>query len=407
MKAERRGFGRAAWIALACGAAVITLAFGIRAVFGLFLRPISADLDIGRQVFGLAIAIQTIITGFGNPVFGGLADRFGAGRVIVFGAMVYALGLVLAASSASPLGLYLTFGVLIGIAMSAASMSVVLGAIARRVPAEKRSLAFGIVTAGGSVGQFACIPFAQLLIDAAGWRMALIGLAVLAAFMIALAFGVRGRSEAATGPSNEAASLGAALREASVHPGYWMLNGGFFVCGFHVALIATHLPSFLVDRGISPQVAAQSLAFVGLFNIFGSFLSGWLGGHLRKRYILAFIYAARALIFVPLILLPMTPFLALLFSAAMGFLYLSTVPLTSGLVAQVFGAKYFSTLFGVVFLSHQIGGFLGAWLGGYFYDLTGSYDFVWWMSVALGIIAAVLSAPTPDRPLVRAVPAVA
>ena len=391
--------GRAAWIIIASAATIVTLALGIRQGLAMFLRPISMDLELGRQVFGLSLAIQTIVIGFGNPVAGALADRFGHVKVSAFGAVLYGVSLLLAASAQSPTGLHLTFGVLMGIALSAVSMSVLFGAVARVVPPERRTLAFGIITSGGSLGQFLVVPVANSMMTAAGWRLATSWLAVATLAMLVLIYATRAAQDAPRRTGGEAASLSQALGEARVHSGYWLLTASFFVCGFHVSLISSHLPAFFLDRGLSPAIAAQAYALVGLFNIFGSYYFGWAASRWRKGRVLAFIYGARAVIFIPLLLLPTTPELALAFSAAMGFIYLGTVAPTSGIVAQVFGVRYLSTLFGIVFLSHQAGGFLGAWLAGLLFDTTGSYDIVWELSIALGVLGMLLCLPINEKPL--------
>ncbi len=294
-----------------------------------------------------------------------------------------------------------------GMALSAVSMSVMFGAVARVVAPEKRTAAFGITAAGGSIGQFLMIPATSALMTSLGWRETLLWLTVAAFTMMLVSFPLRSADRVATRESAaEANSLSQALREARGHRGYWLLTASFFVCGFHVSFVATHFPAFLADRGMTPEVVATAFALIGLCNIFDSYLFGVLSGHLRKRYVLAFIYSARAVLFVPLLILPMTPGLAMAFAAGMGFLYLGTVPPTSGIVAQIFGVRYMSTLMGIVLLSHQIGGFLGAWLAGYLYDTTGSYQIVWMINIALGLAAAAIIAPAGDEPIIRkAVPA--
>lgn len=401
---------RQALYVLATAAVVVTIALGIRAAFGLFLKPISQDLQLGREVLSLALAVATLITGLGGPIAGALADRYGGTRVTAVGGVFFVIGLLVASFASGPLGLQASFGILLGIAMTAASLGIAMGAVARAVPPEKRSMAFGIVMSGGSLGQFLVIPYTQWMLGTWDWRVACELLAISAAVIIPLAWGLRDMGTGGkTAPSaaGEPTTFGAALREASGHSGFWLLTASFFVCGFHVSFINTHLPAYLSDRGMSGNVAANALALVGLFNIFGSLASGWIGGRCRQRYLLTSIYLARAAIFVPLLVLPMTPALAMAFSAAMGLLYLSTVPPTSGIVAQVFGPRNFSMLYGIVFGSHQIGGFLGSWLGGYFFDRTGSYDVVWWMSIGLALAAAALSAPIRDEPLRRPAPAAA
>ena len=388
------------WIVIACAALIVTLAMGVRQSFGLFLPQMSVALDIGRGSFGLALALQNLLFGLAQPFVGALADRHGAGRVVLAGTILYVAGLAAAALAGSALGLHLSFGILIGVALSATTFVVVLGAVGRVVPAERRSLAFGIVTAGGSLGQFLVVPAAQMLLGELGYRTALVALAGGIALMIVLALGVAGRpaSAADAGPRQ---SLGEALREASRHRGYWLLNAGFFVCGFHIAFIATHFPAYLDDRGLGLQIGASALALVGLFNIFGSYLFGLSGDYWRKHYVLSGIYAARAVVIALFLLAPLSSTTALLFAAAMGFLWLGTVPLTSGLVGQIFGIRYLSTLYGIVFLSHQVGSFFGAWTAGLIYDRTGSYDVAWGASIALGILAALVHLPIRDTPVAR------
>jgi predicted MFS family arabinose efflux permease len=389
--ALRRGF----WVLL-CGALIVTLGMGVRQSLGVFLRPISMELEVGRQVFGLALAIQTLIFGLAQPFAGIAADRWGAGRVVALGAVVYAAGLALAGASSSATDLYVSLGLLVGLAMSGTTMVVVLGAVGRAVPEHLRSTAFGIVMAGGSFGQFAVVPGAQALLGALDWRWALLALAALVLAVALLAPGVAGRPAARAGQS-----LAQALREARGHSGYWLLNAGFFVCGFHVSFISTHLPAYLQDASLPVWVGAWSLAAIGLFNIFGSYLFGAWGDRYRKKWLLSGLYFARAVAITVFLALPPTPTTALAFAAVMGFLWLGTVPLTSGIVAQVFGTQHLSMLFGIVFLSHQVGGFFGAWLGGYAFDALGSYQSVWLVSIALGLIAAVLHLPIADRPAPR------
>ncbi len=392
---------RSAWIVIASAAFVVAFSLGIRAAFGLFLKPISAELGLGREVFSLALALSTLITGIGGPFAGALADRYGAMKVVIGGAVFSAIGLAFAMHVQSGIGLQLTFGILLGIGSTAVSMGIAMGAVARAIPQEKRAQAFGIVMSAGSFGQFAMIPAAQAALGEWDWRVASGLLAVCAALIIPIAFGLRPPASTSGKPPAGAASLRLALAEATGHSGFWLLTTSFFVCGFHVSYVQTHLPAYLTDRGMTPMVAAQALAFIGLFNIFGSFAAGWIGTRFRSRYLLASVYALRAVIFLPLILLPMTPALAIVFSMFMGLLYLSTVVPTTTIVAQIFGPRYFSTLYGIVFGSHQLGGFLGSWLGGRMFDLTGSYDTMWWIAIALALVAAGLAAPLRDAPLHR------
>lgn len=388
-----------------CAAAIVTLAMGVRQSFGLFLVQMGPALDIGRSDFGLALAIQNLMLGLAQPFVGAIADKHGAGRVALGGAALYVIGLVGASLATDALGIHLTLGFLVGLAMTGITFTVMLGAVGRVVAPEKRSMAFGIVTAGGSVGQFLVVPAAQLLLGEIGYRMALIALAGLIGLTAVLALGVAGkpRMQGDTGPAQSARE---ALREASGVRSFWLLNAGFFVCGFHIAFIATHFPAYLADKQIPPAIGATALALVGLFNIFGSYAFGMSGDRYPKHLVLAGLYAARGLVFVLFLALPLTNVTALAFAAAMGFLWLGTVPLTNGLVSQIFGVRHLSMLGGIVFLSHQVGSFFGAWAAGYMFDRMGSYDAAWIASIALAAMAAIVHLPIRDTPLVRrAVPA--
>ena len=384
-----------------CGAIIVTLSMGVRQAFGLFLPQMSMDLGISRSSFGLALAIQNLMFGLVQPFVGALADKHGAGRVILFGTLLYVGGLVAAAMATSALGLHLSLGAMVGMALAGTTFVVVLGVVGRVVPPEQRSLSFGIVTAGGSLGQFLVVPMGQMLLSELGYRMAFIALAGLVALCAPLALGLAGKPEETLSAGTTAQSLGAALREAGGNQSYWLLNAGFFVCGFHIAFIATHVPAYLNDGGLGLQVGATALALVGLFNIFGSYFFGVSGDKVRKKWLLSGLYGARAVVIALFLLAPLSQFSALAFAAAMGFLWLGTVPLTSGLVGQIFGIRYLSTLYGVVFLSHQVGSFFGAWAAGYAYDLTGSYDLAWGTSIALGVAAMILHLPIRDQPVPR------
>ena len=392
------------WVVIACADFIVTLAMGVRQAFGLFLPQMSVGLGIGRESFGLAIAIGNLVFGLAQPFVGALGDRHGAGRVVLAGTILYVLGLLGASWVASAFGLHLTFGFLIGVALAGTTFVVVLGAVGRVVPAERRSLAFGIVTAGGSLGQFLVVPAAARLLSDFGYHIALIVLAGMVAVCAVLAIGVAGRPAAPAGEGPRQ-SLKQALAEAGRHRSFWLLNAGFFVCGFHIAFIATHFPAYLADKGLGLGIGASALALVGLFNIFGSYLFGLSGDFWRKHHVLAGLYAARGVVIAAFLALPLTPLTALVFAAAMGFLWLGTVPLTSGLVGQIFGVRYLSTLYGIVFLSHQIGSFFGAWAAGWFYDRTGSYDAAWAASIVLAIFAAFIHLPIRDAPVARLQPA--
>ncbi len=386
-------------LVLVCGAIILTLGLGIRASFGLFLQPMSTDLGWGRSHFSFAMALSNLIWGLAQPFFGAWADKKGAGRVVAVSGLLYAGGLALMPFSTTPVMLDASAGLMVGLGLSGVSFGVILGVVGRAFPPERRSLALGIASSGGSFGQFLMLPFGQLLISTLGWQTALLVLAgtILATVPLAAAM-MEGRRPAATGAQQ---SLGEALREAGAHSGFWYLTAGFFVCGFQVAFISVHLPAYLLDVKMTPAVGATALALIGLFNIAGSFVAGYLGGRFSKKYLLSGIYTLRAVIIALFLVLPVSPLTVYLFAAGIGFLWLGTVPLTNGLVAQIFGVRFVSMLFGIVFLSHQIGSFTGVWLGGYLFDATGSYDLVWIGSIALGVIAAILNLPIDERPVVR------
>ena len=390
------------WIVILCAAFIVTLAMGVRQSFGLFLPQMSVDIGISRSDFGLAMALQNLLFGLVQPFVGALADKHGAGRVVLAGALLYALGLIGAAFATSAVGLHVSFGLLIGMAQSATTFVVVLGAVGRVVPPEKRSGAFGIVTAGGSLGQFLVVPLASMLLRDIGYHETLWIMAALVALCGVLAIGVAGRTDAAPGVVQQVEqSAREALREAAAHRGYWLLNAGFFVCGFHIAFIATHLPAYLDDKGLGIDIGAQVLALVGLFNILGSYVFGRAGDVLRQKYVLSALYVARSAVIALFLCLPLTHASALVFAGAMGFLWLGTVPLTSGIVGRIFGVRYLSMLYGIVFLSHQVGSFFGAWMAGLIFDATGSYNIAWGFSIALGLFAGIVHLPIADGPVKR------
>ncbi len=394
------------WIVILCAAFIVTLAMGVRQSFGLFLPQMSVDIGISRSDFGLAMALQNLLFGLVQPFVGALADKHGAGRVVVAGALLYALGLIGAAFATEALGLYISFGLLIGMAQSATTFVVVLGAVGRVVSPAKRSSAFGIVTAGGSLGQFLVVPLASMLLGDIGYHETLWIMAGLVALCGLLAIGVAGRTDGGTSLALEVEqSARDALREAAVHRGFWLLNAGFFVCGFHIAFIATHLPAYLDDKGLGIGIGAQVLALVGLFNILGSYVFGRAGDFLRQKYVLSALYTARSAVIALFLFVPLSHASALLFAGAMGFLWLGTVPLTSGIVGRIFGIRYLSMLYGIVFLSHQVGSFFGAWMAGLIFDATGSYNIAWGISIALGLFAGLVHLPIADAPVKRLQPA--
>ena len=387
---------------LACGAAIVTLSMGIRHGFGLWLQPVTMDRGWTRETFAFALAVQNIAWGLAGPLAGGLADRFGAFRVLLVGGLLYALGLVLMAVSTTALAFTGSAGVVLGMAQSGTTYAVVYGVIARQVAPERRSWAMGVTAAAGSFGQFLMVPIENGLIGHWGWQNALFVLGCAALVILPLAWGLREPPRAiATGPSQ---SIGAALREAFGNPSFGLLMAGYFVCGFQVVFIGVHMPSYLKDHGLGPQVATVALALIGLFNVFGTYAAGSLGQRLPKRYILSTIYALRAVVIAVFISVPLTPWSVYIFAATMGLLWLSTVPPTNAIVAQIFGVQYMSMLGGFVFLSHQVGSFMGVWLGGKLYDKTGSYDVVWWIAIALGVFAALINLPVRETAIVRAAP---
>lgn len=390
------------WLVLLSGCLVLSLNLGVRQSLGLFIPDMLNNTGWNAATFGLAFAIQNLMWGISAPFAGAIADRFGTTRTLIGGALLYGLGLYMMGTSHSPGELYLTAGFLIGTGVGITSFPVVLAAISRAFSAEKRSFALGLASAGGSVGQLVMAPTTQALNSSLGYVTALVILAGISMLIIPAAFAMTGKAEGhnpSATPDLGPQGLAAAFHEARKHRGFVLLNAGFFVCGFHIAVIATHMPTFTELCGLPRSVAAEGLALIGLFNIVGTLTAGWAGGRWRKKFGLSFIYGMRALVIVIFIFAPKTSETILLFSASMGALWLSTVPLTSGLIAQVFGPRYMATLFGVVMLSHQIGAFFGAWMGGIVYDMTGNFDAVWWASVALGVFAAVVHMPIDDREL--------
>ena len=394
--------GRKIAIFIAAGSVIGALSFGIRSSFGIFLQPISADFGWGREVFAFSIALSSFLWGAAQPFAGMLADRFGSGRVLVAGTLMYAAGTALMAWSSTPLLAHLTVGVLVGLGSAGCGLWIVYTAVSRVVAPERRTLALGIISAAGSFGQFAMVPIGQAFLNAYGWQTAFILLGIISLIMVPMAGAITGR--AAT-PTVSPQRFRSAMAEAAHHRGYLLLNAGFFVCGFHVVFIATHLPAYVVDIGLPAEIGAWTLALVGLVNIAGSLVAGVLGDRFSKKSILTLLYLARALVIAVFVLSPPSIASTLIFGAAMGLLWFSTVPLTSSLVAQIFGPQYMGTLNGIVYLSHQTGAFLGAWLGGRLFDLTGSYEITWWIAVGLGIFAAVIHYPIDERPIERVIPA--
>jgi MFS family permease len=394
---------RAVWrkpaLVLVAGCLIAMIGFGTRSVFGLFLDPMTQAHDWGRESFAMAMAIQNLLWGLGLPVAGALSDRYGATRVMAGGALMYAFGVWGMAEVGSVFWFHIFAGLLTGTAVAFTSFSLAMAAMARAVGPEHRSLALGLGTAAGSVGQIIFSPLAQTFISSHGWNLTLLWLGLGTLLMVPLAFALpRGASKGVPGQNQ---SLREAISEAMSHPGYVLLTIGFFVCGFHVSFISVHFPAYVVDLGLPAHVGAYALAIVGGFNIIGAVIAGFIGQRVSKCYTLSGIYLFRAVAIAALMLSPATELTIYLFAAGMGLFWLSTVPLTTGMVAQVFGMQYMGTLFGFVFLGHQTGSFLGVWAGGRVYDLTGSYDMMWWAGVALAVFACLVHLPIDERPLAR------
>lgn len=390
-------------VLIAFGCIIAVLSFGPRSSLGFFLTPITSANGWGRDVFGLALAIQNLLWGVGQPFAGAMADKYGAPRVLSAGAILYAAGIYLMAHSTTPAMMHISAGVLIGFGLSGCAMPAIIGAVGKLVPENWRLIAFGACTAAGSFGQFLYSPLAVGLMDSYGWQNTLLIFSLLLLLIVPLSLTLMAPRNAASHvkATEPPQSVKQALIEAFGHRSYVLLVLGFFTCGFQLAFVTVHLPSYLLDRGLSTTVGGWTLAVIGLFNIVGSLGSGYLGNLLPKRFILAAIYFGRALAVIAFITLPASPVVALLFGAVTGLLWLSTVPPTSGLVAVMFGTRWLTMLFGFAFFSHQVGGFLGVWLGGVLFESTGSYDVVWWLSVFFGVASALINLPIVEKPVVR------
>ena len=386
---------------LACGAAIVTLSMGVRHGFGLWLQPITQDMGWTRENFAFALAVQNLAWGFFGIFAGMAADRFGAFRVLLVGALLYALGLAGMALSPTPFLFTLTAGLVIGAAQAGTTYAVIYGVIGRQIPAEKRSWAMGVAAAAGSFGQFLMVPVEGWLIAGFGWQNALLILGGAALLIMPLALFLREPGFVGGVAPKREQTIAQALREAFGYRSFQLLMAGYFVCGFQVVFIGVHMPSYLKDHGLSPQVASTALALIGLFNVFGTYAAGALGQRLAKRHILAFIYLARSVVITVFLWAPLTPTSVYIFAAVMGVLWLSTVPPTNAVVAQIFGVAHLSMLGGFVFFSHQIGSFMGVWLGGFLYDKTGSYDIVWIIAIALGVFAALINLPVRESAIAR------
>jgi MFS family permease len=389
-------------VVLVCGCLIMCISFGIRAGFGLFLQPMSLEYGWGREVFSFSIALQNLMWGALGAVAGGFADRYGPGRVVAGGAICYILGLIGMAFIATPWLLHLNAGLLLGGALGGTSFGIILAVIGRTVAPERRSLYMGVATAAGSFGQFALLPLTQTLIAAFDWHVALLALAGIAALILPLAGALAGALAGKPGGGAQSTqSIGAALREAMGEKGFHLLFWGYFVCGFHIAMLTVHLPAFVIDSGLKASHGMTALALIGLFNVVGTLGAGYFGGRFSKKYLLSSIYLVRAGLISMLVLLPLSPLTLYVFACGIGLLWLGTVPLTNGLVQQIFGMRYAAMLASIVFFGHQIGSFVGVWGAGYLYDTTGSYKYAFMASIGLGVFAAIVNLPVNEKPLVE------
>ena len=390
-------------VVLTCGTFILFISFGSRNIFGILLDPMTTSLGWSVADYSFAIALQAFLWGITTPITASLADRFGTAKMVAIGGTLYAAGLALMSQVTVPMEMNLTSGLMLGLGLSATGFPIILAAVTKRVDAKRRSLFLGIGSAAGSSGQLALVPLGQYTISGYGWAAAVLVFACLVAVIVPLSTALADPTREAVDPNAAPQQkLGEALGEAMRHRGFLLLTAGYFVCGFQVLFLGTHLPKYLTEAGLSPWVGATALSLIGLFNIIGTMVWAALGGRLRMKYLLSSIYLLRSAVLVVFVLVPITPLSTYIFSGAIGLLWLATVPLTSGLVAQIFGLRYMATLTGIVFFSHQLGSFFGVWLGGKLFVDTGSYDTVWWLAVALGLVAALLHYPIDDKPVARA-----
>lgn len=389
-------------VVLACGGLILTLSLGTRHSFGLFLQPMTLDLDWTRQTFAIALAIQNLVYGLATPIAGMITDRFGATRVLLVGTLLYAVGLVLMAYSTSGLAFSLSAGLLVGSGLSCSGFAIVFGVVGRAFPADKRTTALGIAGAAGSFGQFVMLPYGQQLINHFGWHNALLVLALTVLLILPLSSALGENQESRSGVQRQ--SIPEALREAFGHSGFVLLCSGYLVCGFQLMFISVHFPAYMIDQRMTAETGMIALALIGLFNMFGSYTWGWLGNRYTKKYVLSALYLTRAVTISLFIAFPVSPLTVYLFGATIGFLWLGTVPVTSGLIAHIFGVRYLATLTGIAFLFHQVGSFIGIWIGGYLFDATGSYRLMWLLTIGMGVLAALINLPINDRQVVRTAP---
>ncbi len=386
-------------LVLICAALIVFLTYGSRQTFGIYLRPITEDFGWGRESLSLVFGMQALIYGLSAPFVGAIADRWGPIKVLVMSALMYSSGILFMANSVTPGGMLLSAGFLSGVGSAGCALSLVLAIASRVAPDEKRSLWLGIITSGGTGGQLVLVPAGQVMISAYGWYVALVALGTFVLLVVPLALVLKGAAGEALKDKKEDQSLGQALKEARAHPGFWLLVLGFFTCGFQVQYINNHLPAYLQDMNMDPIIGATAISVIGGFNLIGTWIAGYLGGIYRKKYLLALLYMARSAIFAIFLMVPLTPWSVYIFAASIGLLWLATVPLTSGIVFGMFGARYMATLYGIVFFSHQVGSFTSVWLGGKIWDMTGSYDIAWWIVIIGGALASLLHWPIDDRPV--------
>ena len=394
---------RTPYVVLICGGITLTISLGVRHNFGLYLPPMTTDLGWGRQTFAFAIAIQNLVYGLATPLAGMIVDKYSAARVLIGGTILYAVGLVLMSFSTTGWEFGLSAGLLVGVGLSCSGFAIVFGVIGRAFPAEKRTAALGVAGAAGSFGQFVMLPYGQLLINALGWQQAFLILAATVMLIVPLSAALVEDKKAQT-PDFNKQSIPEALREALGHNGFILLCSGYLVCGFQLMFISVHFPAYLIDQHMTPDTGMKALALIGLFNIFGSYTWGWLGNRYTKKYVLSTLYFARAVAIAVFISLPITPLTVYVFGATIGFLWLGTVPVTTGLIAHIFGVKYLATLGGIAFLFHQVGSFLGVAIAGYLFDSTGSYYLMWLLTIGMGVAAALINWPINERRIVRAAP---
>ena len=396
---EPQPFWKSPAFVLICATGIVFLSYGSRQSFGIYLRPITTDFGWGRESLSLVFGMQALIYGLSAPFVGAIADRWGSIKVLMLAGILYSAGVMLMANSVTPTGMLLSAGLLGGVGSAGCALSLVLSIASRVAPEEKRSLWLGIITSGGTGGQLVLVPAGQIIMNGHGWYVALMALGLFVLMILPLTLMIRAAAGDALQNRKDDQSLGQALLEARSHRGFWLLVLGFFTCGFQVQYINNHLPAYLTDMNLDPIIGATAISVIGFFNMIGTWISGWLGGRYRKKYLLAMLYFMRSLIFMIFVLVPISPLSVYIFAASIGLLWLATVPLTSGIVYTMFGPRYMATLYGIVFFSHQVGSFTSVWLGGKIWDMTGSYEIAWWIVIIGGALASLLHWPIDDRPV--------